>query len=72
MFGDNIIPDNMLDGFYDKTKTDASNNIVDASNNKVEIKSKKTYNIVCGCDGEKIQYLIRPIDRDGNMKKKFW
>jgi hypothetical protein len=36
MFGDNIIPDDMLDGFYDKPKTYLSNNVVDASNNKID------------------------------------
>jgi hypothetical protein len=76
MFSDNIIPDDMLDGFYDKTKTDASNNIVDASNNIVdtsnnivENKPRENNNIYGGggFDNDDIMYIIRPIDRDGDM-----
>jgi len=85
MFGDNIIPDDMLDGFYDKTKTDASNNIVDVSNNIVDasnnivdasnsqVNSIKPIqkNIICGGGDFKIQCLIRPVDKNGDMIQKF-
>jgi hypothetical protein len=71
MFGDNIIPDNMLDGFYDKTKTDASNNIVDASNNQVNSIKPIQKNIICGGGDFKIQCLIRPVDKNGDMIQKF-
>jgi hypothetical protein len=73
MFGDNIIPDDMLDGFYDNNKyvRDTSNNLVDVSNNLVQIKPIQK-NIIYGGGGGRIQYLIRPIDRDGNMIKKFY
>ena len=77
MFGDNIIPDDMLDGFYDKTKTDASNNvvdvsnnIVDASNNIVENKPQDNNNNIYGGGGfdhDNIMYIIRPINSRGDM-----
>lgn len=79
MFGENIIPDDMLDGFYNKNplinisnKIDFSNNLVDPSNNSVQTKNvsnnKKynfTKNILLG-----IMCMIRPIDNKGDMKKK--
>ena len=71
MFGDNIIPDDMLDGFYDKTKIDASNNIVDASNNQVNSIKPIQKNIICGGGDFKIQCLIRPVDKNGDMIQKF-
>ena len=78
MFGDNIIPDDMLDGFYDKTKIDASNNIVDASNNIVDASNNQVNsikpiqkNIICGGGDFKIQCLIRPVDKNGDMIQKF-
>ena len=72
MFGDNIIPDDMLHGFYDKKYVrDASNNLLDASNNPVQIKPMQK-NIIYGGGGGRIQYLIRPIDAKGNMGKKLW
>lgn len=75
MFGENIIPDDILDGFYDKkTLIDVSNNIfdlsynlVDLSNNTLRIK-KNSNNRNYGGNG-RIRYIIRPIDKDGNMKK---
>ena len=71
MFGDNIIPDDMLDGFYDKTKIDTSNNIVDASNNQVNSIKPIQKNIICGGGDFKIQCLIRPVDKNGDMIQKF-
>jgi hypothetical protein len=80
MFGDNIIPDDMLDSFYDKTKTDtsnnivdASNNIVDASNNIVKNKPQENNNIYggCGFDHDDIMYIIRPINSRGDMVDPF-
>ena len=87
MFSDNIIPDDMLDDFYDKKKeTDLSNNIIDLSNNPVNpinnpvdpsnnqvqinnIPNNRNHGGGGGVRG--IRYIIRPIDKDGNMKK-FW
>ena len=77
MFGDNIIPDDMLDGFYDKKPkidasnniVDASNNIVDASNNIVKNKPQDNNNIYGGggFDNDDIMYIIRPINSRGDM-----
>jgi hypothetical protein len=96
MFGDNIIPDDMLDGFYSKKKlkdttnnkvdttnnkvdtsnnlVDASNNLVDASNNPLKIQPIQKNVIYRGGGGDPRlrRYIIRPIDREGNMVKKFW
>lgn len=81
MFGENIIPDDMLDGFYDKKSiNDISNNKIDLSNNivnsNVPVKIKDTHNIIYGDGEDNVEdindhnmYLIRPIDRRGNMKR---
>lgn len=84
MFGDNIIPDDMLDGFYDKTDTsnntvDVSNNIVDVSNNTVYVDNsfKNIDNKTVLCYGGDDYYdpfhfyIIRPIDKDGDMIRNF-
>jgi len=83
MFGENIIPDDMLDGFYDKKPlNDVSNNQIDLSNNitisnniPVQIKYIPN-NIIYGSGGDNeniiqddIMYIIRPIDKNGNMKR---
>ena len=78
MFGDNIIPDDMLDGFYDKPKTYLSNNVVDASNNKIDtsnnvVETKPVQNNNNniygggGFDYDNIMYIIRPINSRGDM-----
>jgi hypothetical protein len=84
MFGDNIIPDDMLDGFYNKKIVKdssnnlivTSNNLVDASNNPLKIQPIQKNVIYRGGGGygnpRLRRYIIRPIDREGNMVKKFW
>jgi hypothetical protein len=78
MFGDNIIPDDIVYGFYDKKYiVDLSNNI-DISNNKITSNSHvnidlKTIrdNLAGGfIDEDHLCYFIAPIDNEGNMIKR--